>query len=70
MIKIQALPEQRGPSDYPSRQGVPFCVTGYAGQVFFIPTLILLSLARLLFYNRDKRTTSSLSKENHTITNL
>ena len=49
---------------------LPFCVTGYAGLIFFIPTLILISLARLFFYNRDKRTTNSLSEGNHTITKL
>ena len=34
---------------------LPFCVTGYAGLIFFIPTLILLSLVRLFFYNRYER---------------
>ena len=38
---------------------LPFCVTGYAGLIFFIPTLILLSLARLFFYNRYERKNES-----------
>ena len=38
---------------------LPFCVTGYAGLIFFIPTLILLSLARLFFYNRYERNNES-----------
>ena len=49
---------------------LPFCVTGYAGLIFFIPTLILLSLARLFFYKRYERTNGSLSEKNHTVTNL
>ena len=34
---------------------LPFCVTGYFGLIYFIPTLILLSLVRLFFYNRYER---------------
>ena len=49
---------------------LPFCVTGYAGLIFFIPTLILLSLARLFFYNRHERMNGSLSEKNHTVTDL
>ena len=49
---------------------LPFCVTGYAGLIFFIPTLILLSLARLFFYNRYERMNGSLSEKNHTFTDL
>ena len=49
---------------------LPFCVTGYAGLIFFIPTLILLSLARLFFYNRYERMNGSLSEKNHTVTDL
>ena len=49
---------------------LPFCVTGYAGLIFFIPTLILLSLVRLFFYNRYERTNTSLVEKNHTVTNL
>ena len=32
---------------------VPFCITGFYGIIFFIPTLILLSLGRVFFYNRS-----------------
>ena len=49
---------------------LPFCVTGYAGLIFFIPTLILLSFARLFFYNRYERMNGSLSEKNHTVTDL
>ena len=38
---------------------LPFCVTGFVGLIFFIPTLILLSLARLFFYNRYERKNES-----------
>ena len=49
---------------------LPFCVTGFVGLIFFIPTLILLSLARLFFYNRYERMNGSLSEKNHTVTDL
>ena len=41
---------------------LPFCVTGYLGLIFFIPTIVLLSLVRLFFYNRQKRTFESISE--------
>ena len=34
---------------------LPFCVTGFSGLMFFIPTLIVLSLVRLFVYNRYER---------------
>ena len=49
--------------DYPEKKSLqrigiiaslPFCVTGYLGLIFFIPTLVLLSIARLFFYYRNE----------------
>ena len=34
---------------------LPFCVIGFSGLMFFIPTLIVLSLVRLFVYNRHER---------------
>ena len=41
---------------------LPFCVTGFVGLIFFIPTLILLSFGRVFFYNREKRMNESISE--------
>ena len=41
---------------------LPFCVTGYFGLIFFIPTIIVLSLVRLFFYYRQKKAFEPISE--------
>ena len=41
---------------------LPFCVTGYFGLIFFIPTIIILSLVRLFFYYRQKKAFEPISE--------
>ena len=41
---------------------LPFCVTGYLGLIFFIPTIIVLSLVRLFFYHRQKEAFEPISE--------
>ena len=54
--------------DYPEKKSLqrvgiiaslPFCVTGYLGLIFFIPTLVLPSIVRLFFHHREKRVNES-----------
>ena len=41
---------------------LPFCVTGYFGLIFLIPTIVILSLVRLFFYYRQKKTFEPISE--------